>query len=251
MNKKAATILLIDNSNTRTKLLFSVDGCLQGKPYVIPTNGLSVESLREVAEKMPCSGVVVASVVPASQPIIAAAFSVPVHFLTSADSLPISFDYEGVKTLGADRVANALGLLEKGRRLCVAVDLGTAATFEVVTWQDGSPTFIGGAIAPGLSLMAAALADKTALLPDISFAANASVPGRDTVSSMQAGCLWGTVGMVREILTALASELNEPPYVVATGGDAGLIASKLDLIDEVDPLLTFRGLNVVAQSVFR
>jgi type III pantothenate kinase len=242
--------LLLDNSNTRTKLLFSDDVKLGEEVLYLPTADLSRESLRSIIGGRAVSRVMVSSVVPAAVREIEAAFEVPVAFLTPIEELPMHFQYEDVTTLGADRVANALGCMKWSERACVAVDLGTAVTFDVIVPGETRPCFIGGSIAPGLAVMGQYLAEKTAKLPRISLENMAPAIGRSTVEAMQSGCLHGFCGMVREVLRGIETELGERPFVVATGGDAVLVNNKLGLFDVVDPLLTFRGLHLAAKYFF-
>ncbi len=242
--------LLIDNSNTRTKLMFSCDGKLGNEVLVLQTSELSEKSLHEALSGRLYERVLVSSVVPRAADVFRRAFSVPVKFLSAEAELGVAFEYQGLGCLGADRVANVLGVVEAGRLPCVAVDLGTAVTFDVVTMRDGVPCFVGGSIAPGLSAMSSYLAQMTAQLPTVSVSENVCAIGRSTVEGMQGGCFWGMCGLVRGVLERIADELGERPYVVATGGDAALIGNMLDCVDEVVPMLTFYGLNRAARRLF-
>ena len=246
MNKKADIVLLIDNSNTRTKMMFSVDGVLQEQLFVMPTADVNRQSLLRFAEQNHFDRVVVSSVVPAVAVEISRAFAGKVTSLSVDNQLNFDYEYRGCSTLGADRIANVAAVVQKGYVPCIAVDLGTAVTFDVVIPGPKVPLFIGGSIAPGLAGMARYLSVNTAQLPAVNFGCEIRAIGRDTVEAIQAGCLLGFCGMVREILRAIVAELGQRPRIVATGGDAELIAKHLHEIDEVDPLLTFRGLNVVA-----
>jgi type III pantothenate kinase len=140
-------------------------------------------------------------------------------------------------------------VVQKGFVPCIAVDLGTAVTFDVVVPGPVKPVFIGGSIAPGLAGMTRYLSLNTAQLPAVNVCDERRAIGRDTVEALQSGCLFGFCGMVREILNSIVEELGQRPRIVATGGDAELIAKHLHEIDEVDPFLTFRGLNVAAGYV--
>lgn len=250
MNINVSRTLLIDNSNTRTKLLLSSDGTLDAERLVIPTAELSVARLTRVLEGMAFDRVLVSSVVPSSRAVLASAFSVPTVFLSAEQKLPLTFYYEKLATLGADRVANALGVALLGCFPCVAVDLGTAVTFDVVEKREGEICFTGGLISPGLACMSQYLAYNTAQLPRVALDTSPRVIGRSTQEAMRAGCMEGFCGMVQGILMSVEKELGTRPYVVATGGDAALIASRSGIIDTVDPLLTFNGLNAAVPYVF-
>lgn len=242
--------LLIDNSNTRTKLAFSVNGELTSELFVIPTAELTADRLRKELRGYTIENVLVCSVVPSAMSEIRSAFEVPVEFLRVVEGLAADFRYETPATLGADRVANVLGGVEKGRFPFVAVDLGTAVTFDVVVPGNRKPCFIGGSIAPGLAAMNQYLSSKTAMLPEVTVSAPCPAIGGSTVAALQSGCFIGFCGMVREVLLRIEKELGKRPYVIATGGDAALVASELNVFDEVDTLLTFRGLNAACRNFF-
>lgn len=247
MNKAADFKLLIDNSNTRTKLMYSCGGELLSEQIIIPTCELNASKLRRVVSAHNFSQVVVSSVVPSAAAAISEAFGNLVRFIKPSDVLSVDFEYDGISTLGADRIANIAGCVLYGRFPCVAVDLGTAITFDVLTERGGRPVFVGGSIAPGLSTMSQSLSQKTALLPSISFAGIPRALAQNTVGAMQSGCLFGCAGLVRELLRVISDELGCRPFVLATGGDASLIFNMNVGIDAVDSLLTFKGLNEVAR----
>ena len=249
MNKKADIVLLIDNSNTRTKMMFSVDGVLQEQVLVMPTVEVNRQSLMRLSEQYHFDRVVVSSVVPAAVAEIEKAFAGRVALLSGDNQLNFAYDYRGRATLGADRVANVAAVVQKGYEPCIAGDLGPAVTFDVVVPGPEMPVFIGGSIAPGLAGFARYLSVNTAQLPEVDLSSEPRAIGRDTVEAIQSGCLFGFCGMVREILRGIVVELGQRPRIVATGGDAELIAKHLHEIDEVDRLLTFRGLNVASGYV--
>jgi type III pantothenate kinase len=119
-------------------------------------------------------------------------------------------------------------------------------TFDVIS-QAGD--YIGGVIAPGLNAMTSYLHDRTALLPNIKLREPSSAVGRSTRDAMLSGAVHGYRGLVKEILAQIRSEAfpKKRPRIIATGGDAELIAGRVGLFDIVDPLLTLRGLLVIAQ----
>ena len=246
MNKNADITLLIDNSNTRTKMMFSVDGVLQEQVLVMPTADVNQQTLMSLSERYHFDRVVVSSVVPAVADQICRAFADRVTLLDVYNQLNFDYEYRGRATLGADRIANVAAVVQKGYVPCIAIDLGTAVTFDVVVPGRERPIFIGGSIAPGLAGMTRYLSLNTAQLPSVELCGELKAIGRDTVEAIQSGCLLGFCGMVKEILKSIVEELGQRPKIIATGGDAELIAKYLHEIEEVDPLLTFKGLNVVA-----
>lgn len=242
--------LLIDNSNTRTKLMFSCDGQLQDELLVLPTVQVTAEALLKKLGKRDVSRILVASVVPRVAAEIRRAFGADVVFVSSENISDFVLDYPGCATLGADRIANVAGMVQLGRVPGIAVDLGTAATFDVVLSGDGCARFVGGVIAPGLTSMVHCLASETAQLPRIELPSAPKAIGRNTVEAMQSGCLYGYCGLVRGVLDSLSQEIGYKPYVVATGGDAALLSRFLPDIDCVEPRLTFLGLNALAAALF-
>ena len=125
----------------------------------------------------------------------------------------------------------------------VVVDFGTAVTFDVV---DRAGNYVGGIIAPGLAAMTDYLHEKTALLPRIRIREVKSPIGKSTEQAMLVGAVHGYRGLIRELIMELKRELKVRRLpVVATGGYAQLIASKLPEITAVDPLLTLEGLRLV------
>jgi len=141
--------------------------------------------------------------------------------------------------VGADRLVNAREAYHRVAGPVMVVDFGTAVTLECVS-TDGA--YVGGAIAPGVRLGAAALHEHTALLPAVDLVDNPPVLAVDTVGAMRSGVFWGTVGSVRELARRLLAEQPPDTAVLATGGDAGLFAPHVPEIQSVVPDLTLTGL---------
>ncbi|MDA8337586.1 MAG: type III pantothenate kinase [Peptococcaceae bacterium] len=143
--------------------------------------------------------------------------------------------------VGTDRIVNAVAGFELYGGPLVIVDLGTATTFGAVS-QRGE--FLGGAIAPGIGIAAEALFRWASKLPRVEICRPPAVIGKNTVHSMQAGILYGAVGLVEGILARMKEELG-PARVIATGGFAGMIAAETAAIDRVEPFLTLTGLRII------
>ena len=151
--------------------------------------------------------------------------------------------YDNPKEVGADRIVNAVAAYEKHKRALVIVDFGTATTFDYIT---GKGEYLGGAIAPGLGISAEALFQKASKLPRVEiFARPKSAVAKDTISSMNAGLVFGYVGLVDGLVRRIKAEVKSDPLVMATGGLAPLIASESETIDEVSPDLTIEGLRII------
>ena len=155
--------------------------------------------------------------------------------------MPIRMD--NPKEVGADRIVNAIAAYEKYRTALVAVDFGTATTFDYVS-ADG--VYQGGAIAPGVVISCEALFQKASKLPRVEiFAKPKRVIAKDTISSMNAGIIYGYAGLVDGIIHRIREALDTRPRVIATGGLACLIASETKSIDTVDDYLTLKGLKII------
>jgi type III pantothenate kinase len=154
----------------------------------------------------------------------------------------IQIKYENPREVGADRIVNAIAGFELYGGPMIIVDFGTATTFCAIT---GKGEYLGGAIAPGIGISTEALFAKAAKLPRVELVKPPTVIGKNTVSSMQSGIIYGFTGQVDAIVSRIKKEMGGNPLVVATGGLAELIAQESHTIDKVDLLLTLTGLRIV------
>ena len=240
--------LLIDNSNTRTKLVLGdVDGLLAWRA-LIPTADLSAETLAAALGEIRFEGVALASVVPQKAEWLAGFFrGKPFHEISINSPLGFGFAVPQPDTIGADRLANAAALKRKYGSPGIAIDFGTAVTFSVLT-PDGN--FAGGAIAPGMAAMTGYLATRTARLPMVELSEPASPIGATTAEAILSGAVIGHRGMIREILREIISTCGAQPKVVATGGGAEFGAKGIAEIGTIDPELTLEGIRLIAEQVF-
>lgn len=237
-------ILLIDISNSFTKICIAHGDSLS-RIKRLPTPSLNASQLRSLYSSQKLDGVVLASVVPEKNREVHMAFACVLEVGASLD-LGVGINYPNPRTIGADRLANAAACAALHGFPGIVVDFGTAVTFDVIS-QAGD--YIGGVIAPGLNAMTGYLHDRTALLPNIKLREPTSAVGRSTRDAMLSGAVHGYRGLVKEILSQICSEAfpKKRPRIIATGGDAELIAGRVGLFDIVDQLLTLRGLLVIAQ----
>ncbi|MCA0151235.1 MULTISPECIES: type III pantothenate kinase [Bacillaceae] len=154
----------------------------------------------------------------------------------------LNIKYENPREVGADRIVNAVaGIHEYGGPLII-VDFGTATTYCYINEER---QYMGGAIAPGIGISTEALYSKAAKLPRIEIARPEQIIGKNTVTAMQAGILYGYVGQVEGIVQRMKAQSKKEPTVIATGGLATLISKESNSIDVVDPFLTLKGLKLI------
>src|SRR6202162_524312 len=180
-------------------------------------------------------GVIISSVVPPLDPSLAAMapryFGSEAFFVNPADAgLPMCVDRPS--EVGADRVVNGVAAFQKYGGPCVIVDLGTAVNFDVVSAKG---EYLGGVITAGIGVSIAALFSKTARLPMVAFREPEKLIGTNTVACLQSGFYYGSLAMIDGIVKRLIEELGPTTKVIATGGQAGLIARGSTYIQHVDP----------------
>jgi type III pantothenate kinase len=144
--------------------------------------------------------------------------------------------------LGADRLVNAVAAHAHVNGACVAVDFGTSTNFDVVS---GAGEYLGGVIGPGVEISMQALTARAAKLPRIDLSEPRAAIGKHTQAALESGFAYGFAGLVDGIDRRLADELGEEATFIATGGLATTIAPHCETIDEVDELLTLRGLQLI------
>ena len=154
--------------------------------------------------------------------------------------LPIRYDNPA--EVGADRVANAVGALDRYGGPTVVVDFGTATTFDVIS-ADGA--YLGGAIIPGVEVSLDALFGRAAGLRRVELVPPRSVVGRTTMESVQSGVLYGTAAMVDGMIKRIVDELGGSATIVATGGLADVIVPHAANVDQLDPWITLHGLRLI------
>lgn len=148
---------------------------------------------------------------------------------------------ENPREVGPDRIANAIAVHHVYGGPAIVVDFGTATTFDAVSAEGD---YLGGAIAPGITIAAEALVQRAARLYQIDLVAPKSAIGRTTITSMQSGIIFGYVGLVEGIVARFRQEMG-PARVIATGGLAEVVARETKVIEQVDQDLTLEGLRLI------
>lgn len=163
--------------------------------------------------------------------------------ISSGIKTGISINTDNPKEVGADRIVSVAAAYHTYHRSCIIVDFGTATTYDYVS-KNGE--FKYTVISPGLEISAQALYGQTAKLPEVEIKKPDSILGRNTISGMQAGIVYGYIGQVEYIVKKMKEELQDPDaYVIATGGLGRVIYQGTDVIDLYDPELAFKGIKIL------
>jgi type III pantothenate kinase len=192
------------------------------------------------------TGVVISSVVPTVNPaLVEASRRYLKHdplMVGPGVKTRVRIRYDNPKDVGADRIANALAAFTRYGGPVVVIDFGTAVTYDAISAEGD---YLGGAISPGIEISLDALVSHTAMLRRVEPVAPDSVIGRNTVASIQSGLVWGFVAQVEGMVKRMVDELGGKARVVATGGQAPLVAGLTHVIEATDPLLTLEGLRLI------
>lgn len=209
-----------------------------------------LKSMFEVADyEFETDKVVCASVVPGIDRTLKLLcqkyFGKELQFLTGSVNHGVVVDYEPKSSVGADRIANALGALAIQNGPMIVVDFGTATTFDVI---DSQNVYVGGAILAGPLTSLSALVKNTAKLPAIDLKAPERAIGKTTSHSIASGVMFGYAGAINELISRISTELQGKPLVIATGGLGEIFTELCDGIDAYNPMLTLEGLRIFAEK---
>ncbi len=250
-------LLAIDIGNTSIQLgVFDGDTLNETWRVATDRNRLADEYGVQVALLLRMRGihpemvdrVIIASVVPPLVPVFEDLcrrhFSRDPLIVGSGLKTGLRIMMDNPREVGADRVVDAVAALHHhGPPPLVVVDFGTATVFDAI---DASGDYVGGAIAPGVSIAAEALFSRASLLFRVDLQAPRSAIGRNTVHAMQSGIVYGYVGLVEGMIARFRAELGPQTRVIGTGGWSHLIAQHTAALEIVDPVLTLRGLRRIA-----
>ena len=250
-------ILVCDVGNTETTLGVYEGETLRGHwrimtdvPRTADEFGLLLRQLLvdEGINPTHVGGACIASVVPrVTSPIVTACRTWlrerPVIVVDARSELPITLDVEEPLTVGADRIVNTLAASRLFGEDAIVVDLGTATTFDCIT---GDGVFLGGVIAPGVLTMAESLTRKTSKLPATELMLPKQVIGRRTEECIRAGVMYGAAEAIDGLVRRIKAEWPRKtvPVVIATGGLSEIFKPLCRELNEVDPYLTLRGLQL-------
>ena len=249
-------ILVVDVGNTNITYgvfdrdeLVSTFRMMSKTPRTSDEYGIMIREMlkKNDIDRQEIEGICVASVVPNIMHSLLGGLSKYVNesILTvgAGTKTGIKIITEAPKEIGPDRIVDAVGAYVKYGGPILVLDFGTATTYDYIT-EKGE--FAAGITAPGLRISAKALWEDTAKLPEIEIKKPKSIMAQETISSMQAGLVYGQIGQTEYIINQVKKESGrEDLKVVATGGLGRIIADETDMIQVYDPMLTLEGLKFI------
>ncbi|NTW16907.1 MAG: type III pantothenate kinase [Syntrophaceae bacterium] len=248
-------LLVIDVGNTNTVLgLYDRDELVHDwrirtvADHTVDEYGMLIYNLYKNAKGRPrvIKDIIISCVVPTMlnilEPLCEKYFNVKPLIVGPGIKTGMPILYDNPREVGADRIVNAVAAYEKYGGDIIVVDFGTATTFDYISKKG---EYMGGCISPGIMIASDALFNKTAKLPRVELSRPKSVIGKDTVSSMQAGILFGYASLVDGLVNRIKAEVKSDSKVIATGGLATVIAPETKSINVVDEMLTLEGLRIL------
>ncbi|SES98943.1 type III pantothenate kinase [Anaerobranca gottschalkii] len=200
-------------------------------------------------ENIVINGIIISSVVPPVMPALQKMakkyFNIEPIVVGPGIKTSMPIKTENPREVGADRIVNAVATIHKYGTPAIVVDYGTATTFCVINRKG---EYLGGCIAPGIGISTEALFERAAKLPRIELTKPESIIGKNTITSMQSGIIYGYMGQLEGLIQRISQETNEKYIVVVTGGLGKLVADQSPLVDYIDPYLTLEGLRILYEK---
>lgn len=244
-------LLAIDIGNTNITCGIFADSRLK-KRFNIVTREYSLAKLKKAMSKASIDDAVICSVVPLATKKIAKdlkGFLGKAPYIVGKDiKVPLKNLYHKPHEVGQDRLVNAYAGVHLYGTPLIAVDFGTAITFDVIS---KNKEYLGGMILPGLGISLEALFERTALLPEIKLEAPSELIGRSTKNSMLSGIVYGFACLADDLSERIKAYIGKNAKVIATGGNISLIGKYCRKIDKIDPDLTLKGINFIYLSTGR
>jgi len=241
-------LLAVDIGNTNISFgIFKGDKLL--KRLALPASGYNLKKLRAKLAGFKITDVVICSVVPKLTRLLAQGlrrFTGRRPYIIGKDfAVPIKNLYRCPGEVGQDRLINAYAAILLYGAPVIAIDFGTAVTFDVISRKK---EYLGGLILPGLNLSLDALNKYTALLPRIKLNRPDEFIGRDTRVSMLSGIVYGFAALADDLSARIKNKIGRNALVIGTGGDIKLILDYCRVFDIIEPDLTLKGINLVYQK---
>ena len=248
-------LLVIDVGNTNTVVgVFDGEKLVQSwrvrtvANHTVDEYGMLIYSLYKSSKisTKSISDIIISCVVPPMlnilEPLCEKYFHIKPLIVEPGIKTGMPIQYDNPREVGADRIVNAVAAFEKYKTDLIIVDFGTATTFDYVSAKG---EYLGGCIAPGIVISSEALFERASKLPRVEFKKPKTIIAKDTISSMQAGIMFGYAGLVDGIVERMKAEAKSNPKVIATGGLAVVIAPETKSIEVVDENLTLEGLRII------
>ena len=248
-------LLVIDVGNTNTVVgVFDGEKLVQNwrvrtvANHTVDEYGMLIYSLYKSSKisTKSISDIIISCVVPPMlnilEPLCEKYFHIKPLIVEPGIKTGMPIQYDNPREVGADRIVNAVAAFEKYKTDLIIIDFGTATTFDYVSAKG---EYLGGCIAPGIVISSEALFERASKLPRVEFKKPKTIIAKDTISSMQAGIMFGYAGLVDGIVERMKAEVKSNPKVIATGGLAVVIAPETKSIEVVDENLTLEGLRII------
>ncbi|MCX5712594.1 MAG: type III pantothenate kinase [Candidatus Omnitrophica bacterium] len=241
-------LLAIDIGNTNISIGIFQGTRLLRKDSISTASKSYLSIFRRITKGKAGFEAVICSVVPTATRILQAdlgKLGIRPYIIGKDIRVPIRNLYRKPGQVGQDRLVNAYAAVQLFGSPIVAIDFGTAITFDVISKKG---EYLGGMILPGLGISLNALAKRTALLPEVKLRQPEEFIGRDTQNSILSGVIFGFAALTDKFSSKLKQKFGSRTKIIATGGNSGFMSKFCTCFDRVDPELTLKGLMLLEKK---